>query len=167
MAGSNGTPKWKDIAPLVTAYGAELSEKAQGTRVSPALALAVMSVESGGRRDAVSSAGASGLMQLMPATAERFGVSDTKDVGQNIHGGISYLNFLLRAFGDDPILALAAYNAGEGSVASHNGVPPFKETRDYVPKVLGAWSIARMFCKIPPDRFTDPCAFNGEFAPEG
>ena len=99
-------------------------------------------------------------MQLMPATAERFGVHDAFAPDQNIAGGVAYLDFLLRAFGNDPILVLAAYNAGEGAVAKHEGVPPYSERRAYVPKVLETWAMARMFCRVPPDRVTDPCAFS-------
>ena len=152
-------PRWNDIAPLVAAYGSNIADEAEGTRVSPALALAVMAVESAGKPDAVSSAGATGLMQLMPATAKRFDVSDPTVPEQNISGGVAYLNFLLRTFGDDPILTLAAYNAGEGAVAKHKGVPPYSETRNYVPKVIGAWTVARLFCEVPPDQVTDPCVF--------
>ena len=80
--------------------------------------------------------GAVGLMQLMPDTAERFGVKDRTDPEQNIMGGAKYLNFLLQKF-RNPKLAIAAYNAGEGSVKKHgNKIPPFKETRQYVPRVL-------------------------------
>lgn len=153
------TPRWGDVAGLVEAYGQDIADTAKGTRVSPALALAVITVESSGRVDAVSSAGATGLMQLMPATAARFNVTDPKVPEQNIAGGVAYLNFLLTAFGEDPILALAAYNAGEGAVAEHNGVPPYAETRTYVPKVLGAWTITRLFCEVPPMVVTDPCEF--------
>ena len=124
--------------------------------------MAVIAVESGGRPDAVSTAGAQGLMQLMPATAQRFGVSDVLNPKENIRGGAQYLGFLLRIFGGDPVLALAAYNAGEGAVARNKGVPPFDETRGYVPKVLAAWQVARMFCQVPPRAVTDPCAFSAQ-----
>jgi len=147
------------VARLVRAYGNSAESQAQGTIVSPALVLAVMSVESGGDGKALSPAGAQGLMQLMPATARRFGVEDPLNTDQSIAGGTAYLNFLLRAFGEDPILAIAAYNAGEGAVAQNKGVPPYAETRAYVPKVLGAWTVARLFCKVPPQVVTDPCDF--------
>lgn len=152
-------PTWAQMSALVSDFGPIVSTQAIGSQVSPAFALAVMSVESAGRVDVTSSAGAQGLMQLIPATAERFGVNDPFEPDQNISGGVKYLNLLLRMFGDDPILALAAYNAGEGAVIKHEGVPPYSETRAYIPKVLAAWGIARMFCEIPPDRVTDPCAF--------
>jgi len=127
--------------------------------VSPALALAVIAVESAGRVDAVSSAGAGGLMQLMPATAERFGVADRMDPKANIEGGVAYLEWLLERFDRDVVLALAGYNAGEGAVDSHGGVPPFAETRDYVPKVLAAWDLARGLCLTPPQLVSDGCVF--------
>ena len=77
-------------------------------------------------------------MQLIPATARRFNVKDAYDPSQNIAGGAAYLNWLLKEFNGDVLLALAGYNAGEGAVRKHKGVPPYKETRDYVVKVLDA-----------------------------
>ena len=130
-----------------------------GTRVSPALVLAVMAVESGGRVDAVSRAGAQGLMQLMPATAARFGVSDAFDADQNVAGGVAFLDLLVGMFDGDPILVLAGYNAGENSIADNNGVPPYAETRDYVPKVLEAFRTARALCLTPPELISDGCVF--------
>ncbi|MDG1351725.1 MAG: lytic transglycosylase domain-containing protein [Sulfitobacter sp.] len=129
-------------------------------KVSPGLALAVISVESSGRTDAVSSAGAQGLMQLMPDTASRFGVVDSSVTQQNISGGVKYLDWLMGEFANDPILVLAGYNAGEGSVRKHAGVPPFAETRDYVPKVLAAFQVAKGLCKTPPELISDGCVFN-------
>ena len=143
-------------------YGATLLAESVGTKVSPALALAVIAVESAGRSDAVSTAGAEGLMQLMPATAARFDVADSFDARQNIRGGIRYLDWLMGRFDGDPILALAGYNAGEGAVTRHGGVPPFAETRDYVPKVLAAFSVARGLCATPPVLVSDGCVFVGE-----
>lgn len=94
--------------------------------------------ESGGNAKAVSSAGARGLMQLMPGTARRFGVANSFDPVQNIEGGTKYLRFLLDRFKGDISLALAGYNAGEGNVEKYgNKIPPFKETQNYVPNVLG------------------------------
>ena len=119
-----------------------------------------MVVESGGRVDAVSSAGAQGLMQLMPATAERFGVSNAMDASDNIKGGIAFLDFLMKKFEGDPILVLAGYNAGENSIGSNDGVPPFVETRDYVPKVLAAYETARGLCRTQPMLLSDGCVFN-------
>ena len=99
-------------------------------------------------------------MQLMPDTAERFGVQDAFEPEDNIRGGVAYLDFLMKEFDHDPILVLAGYNAGEGAVKSHEGVPPFVETRDYVPKVLAAYAVARGLCKTPPELITDGCVFS-------
>jgi soluble lytic murein transglycosylase-like protein len=127
--------------------------------VSPALVLAVIAVESSGRVDAVSHKGAQGLMQLIPATAERFGVEDAGEAAQNIRGGVAYLDWLMAEFGQDAVLALAGYNAGENAVKRNDGVPPFAETRAYVPKVLAAWLVARGLCLTPPELITDGCVF--------
>ncbi|MCV2880522.1 lytic transglycosylase domain-containing protein [Actibacterium sp. XHP0104] len=159
--GSNvPAPRLQMMQNLATAYRAEILKATIGTRVSPALVLAVMGVESGGRANAVSPKGATGLMQLMPATAERFGVTDISDPAQNIRGGVAYLDWLMKEFERDPILVLAGYNAGEGAVKGNNGVPPYAETRDYVPKVLAAWAVARSLCATPPELITDGCALN-------
>lgn len=156
-----GTPRLQTLQRIAEAHGVDILTATIGTEVSPALVLAVIAVESAGRTQAVSHAGAQGLMQLMPDTARRFGVSDSLDPGQNIRGGVTYLDWLLKEFGRDPVLALAGYNAGEGAVAKHQGVPPYAETRAYVPKVLAAWSIARGLCLTPPELITDGCVFVG------
>ena len=108
--------------------------------VSADLIKAVISVESEFDQWAVSSKGAQGLMQLMPFTARRFGVIDAFDARQNIFGGVQYLRFLLDLFSGDVSFALAGYNAGENAVARYRGVPPYKETRNYVQKILGRLS---------------------------
>ncbi len=105
--------------------------------VSTDLVKAVIQAESEFDHLAVSSKGAQGLMQLMPATARRFGVGDAFDPRQNIFGGVEYLAFLLRMFQGDVSLALAGYNAGENAVVRHKGIPPYKETRGYVKKIEG------------------------------
>lgn len=153
-------PRLKSLQDIVNAHGREILMASIGTRVSPALALAVISVESAGKADAQSHAGAQGLMQLMPATATRFGVSDSFDAAQNIKGGIAFLDFLMEKFNGDPILVLAGYNAGENSIEKHGGVPAFAETRDYVPKVLAAFQVAKGLCTTPPEMVSDGCAFN-------
>ncbi len=153
------SPRLQTLQNIAQEQGIEILRSTVGTNVSPALVLAVIAVESAGRADAVSSAGAQGLMQLMPATAARFGVSDSFQPGQNISGGVKYLNWLMEEFGNDPILVLAGYNAGEGAVRKHSGVPPYAETRDYVPKVLAAFQIARALCTTPPDLISDGCVF--------
>jgi len=102
--------------------------------VNPALVDSVIQVESNYNPNAVSPKGAQGLMQLMPATARRFGVKNSFDAKQNIEGGVRYLKFLQQTFKDDR-LAIAAYNAGEGAVAKYGNVPPYAETMNYVAKV--------------------------------
>jgi membrane-bound lytic murein transglycosylase B len=152
-------PRMQHLQDVARAHGTDILKATIGTEVSPALVLAVIGIESAGRVDAVSSAGAQGLMQLIPATAERFGVTDAKDATQNIKGGVAYLDWLMKRFDRDPLMVLAAYNAGEGAVDANNGVPPYAETRDYVPKVLAAWQVAQGLCATPPMLVTDPCVF--------
>ncbi|AHD01612.1 lytic transglycosylase domain-containing protein [Leisingera methylohalidivorans] len=161
LSGAKGlaAPRLQLMQDIVQERGVQILTESVGTEVSPALVLAVIAVESAGKADAVSSAGAQGLMQLMPDTAKRFGVSDALEAQQNIAGGIQYLNWLMGEFGGDPILVLAGYNAGEGAVRSHQGVPPYAETRDYVPKVLAAYQVARGLCMTPPQFLSDGCVF--------
>jgi len=97
-------------------------------------------------------------MQLIPATARRFGVRDAYDPEQNIHGGAAYLAWLLEHFQEDIVLALAGYNAGEGAVRKHGGVPPYAETRNYVVRVLDALVAAEALCQRPPDTPRTACA---------
>ncbi|MCF6445007.1 lytic transglycosylase domain-containing protein [Nereida sp. MMG024] len=152
-------PRLQTLQDIAAVHGTDILTATIGTKVSPALVLAVISVESSGKTDVVSSAGAQGLMQLMPATAERFGVTDRTDARQNIAGGVKYLDWLMGEFDSDPLMALASYNAGENAVKKHGGVPPFAETRAYVPKVLAAWTVARGLCKTPPELASDGCVF--------
>lgn len=107
-------------------------------QLEPALVRAVIRIESAYNDRAVSPKGAVGLMQLMPETAKRFGVSNPYDIEQNIRGGVRYLSWLLNRFNDIQ-LALAAYNAGEGAVERWDGIPPYRETQRYVQKVLNAY----------------------------
>ncbi len=104
--------------------------------LDPELVIAVVSVESGFKPQAVSPKGAQGLMQLMPKTAESLGVADALDPEQNLDGGVRHLGQLLAQYDGDVERALAAYNAGEGAVHRHHGIPPYRETRAYVKKVL-------------------------------
>ena len=155
-----GAPRLQSLQEIARAHGTDILAATVGTQVSPALVLAVIGIESAGRTDAVSSAGAQGLMQLIPDTAKRFGVSDSTDPVQNIKGGVAYLDWLMTEFNGDPLMVLAGYNAGEGAVRSNGGVPPYDETRAYVPKVLAAWSVARGLCLTPPELVSDGCVFN-------
>ena len=156
---SVAAPRMQAMQEIAQSYGTDILKATIGTQVSPALVLAVMGIESGGKPDAVSPKGAQGLMQLIPATASRFGVSDSTDPAQNIKGGVAYLDWLMTEFDRDPLMVLAAYNAGEGAVRANAGVPPYAETRDYVPKVLAAWQVAQGLCQTPPELVTDPCVF--------
>ncbi len=113
-----------------------VQQAAQMHQVDAALVHAVIHAESGFNAHAVSPKGASGLMQLMPATARRYGVQDIFDPKQNVGAGVHYLKDLLKMFDNNPRLALAAYNAGENSVLRFGGIPPYPETTQYVSKVL-------------------------------
>lgn len=115
-----------------------IRESARKYTLPPELIKAVIEAESGFRADAVSVAGAQGLMQLMPATARDLGVTNPFDIRQNIDGGTRYLRQMFDLFGGDTRLALAAYNAGPGNVQKYGGEVPFPETRQYVGRVLEA-----------------------------
>ena len=108
---------------------------AQKHDLPPALVHSVIRVESNYNPYAISPKGALGLMQLVPATARRFGVSDSFNPAQNLEGGVKYLKYLLELYHNNYQLALAAYNAGEGAVARHGGVPPYPETVNYLNQV--------------------------------
>jgi len=116
-------------------YDQIIKRKSQKFDVSEHLIKAVIIVESSFKENAISSKGAQGLMQLMPATARRFHVTNAFDPEQNIDGGTRYLQFLLKRYKDDIDLVLAAYNAGEGAVDKYQGIPPYNETLHYVKKV--------------------------------
>lgn len=105
-------------------------------RLSPDLVLAVIEAESGFNPNAMSPKNAQGLMQLIPATASRFGVADVWDPEQNVRGGMAYLRWLMQNFDGDVPLVLAAYNSGEGAVQRYGGIPPFEETQGYVSRIL-------------------------------
>jgi soluble lytic murein transglycosylase-like protein len=120
--------------------------------VDPRLIFLVMQAESGFRLRALSPKGATGLMQLMPATALRLGVSNIFDPRENVLGGVKYLRWLLDRFGGDVRLALAGYNAGEGAVESYgNQVPPFQETQNYVRSIVLRYIRSRGLTGFHPD----------------
>ena len=117
-------------------YRGIIREYAEKYGVDVALVKAMIHAESAFNPDAVSPKGARGLMQLLPLTARRHGVSNLHDPRQNIRAGVGHLRWLLDQFNDDVTLAIAAYNAGPGNVARYGGLPPYPETRTYVAKVL-------------------------------
>ena len=117
-----------------------IKQAAQQHGVSEGLIKAVMHTESGFNVNARSPVGAQGLMQLMPATARRFNVSNAYDPQQNINAGAKYLAWLLKRFNGNTALVLAGYNAGEGNVKKYGGVPPFRETQDYVRRVTSRYN---------------------------
>jgi soluble lytic murein transglycosylase-like protein len=116
-----------------------VSNASQANGVPPGLARAVVMAESAGDPSAVSTAGAQGLMQLMPGTAAGCGIADPFDPTQNVACGTSYLRSLLNRYHDNVTLAVAAYNAGPGAVDHFHGVPPYAETRAYVVRVINAY----------------------------
>ena len=148
-----GDPRYtfvrKDAEPAAARPAAEAGAVSRGLRafahviraaaerygVDTRLVEAIVQTESAGNPTAVSPKGARGLMQLMPERAALLGVRDSFDPHQNVDGGVRHIRDLLQSFGGDVTLAVAAYNAGEGAVRSHGGVPPFAETREYVRRV--------------------------------
>ena len=141
-----------------------INKYARQYRVDADFVKSVIAVESCYNPKARSAAGASGLMQLMPATARRFGVKNRVDPEQNIHGGIRYLRFLIERYDADLRKVAAAYNAGEGNVDKHGGVPPFRETKRYVGDVF------KLFERLDKDRkltkiLTESASFKMPLAP--
>lgn len=127
-------PQDRDVTRY-TRYDEHIRAAATLYQIPEQLVRAVIKVESDYDPRAISSAGARGLMQLMPETAERLGVKDIHDPRENIYGGVRYLRVLANMFNGDLDFTIAAYNAGENAVISHGGIPPFAQTRDYVVKV--------------------------------
>lgn len=124
-----------------------IEQAARVHRLDPTLLKAVAWQESRGRMSAISNKGARGVMQLMPATALELGV-DASSMSGNIRGGALYLRRQIDRFGSVP-LALAAYNAGPGAVLRYGGIPPYRETRDYVARIMGRWRPALLHNPIP------------------
>jgi soluble lytic murein transglycosylase-like protein len=135
---------------VLTRWRVEIKAAARSAGINEALIVAVVIVESGGNRYAKSPKGALGLGQLMPETAHRYGVRDAFDPAENLRGSATYLSDLIDIFRGDLVLALAAYNSGAQAVFKHRGVPPYAETRAYVPKVLAAFETAGDFCASHP-----------------
>lgn len=131
-----GKAAFEDLLAGAEKYSAEITKAAKTYQLPEKLIAAVMKQESNFNASAVSSAGASGLMQLMPTTARYLGVTNSNDPEQNIMGGAKYLRQMLDQFDNNLETALAAYNAGPGNVKKYDGIPPFKETQNYVKKVL-------------------------------
>ncbi len=127
------------LRPVPSRFDPLIRNTASRFGVDAALVKAVVHVESGFNPHAVSSKGASGLMQLMPQTADRYGVHRIFDPHQNISGGVRYLRDLLSEFSGNTQLALAGYNAGENAVIRHNGIPPYPETQGYVARVMSLY----------------------------
>lgn len=124
-------------------WAQRVQERAPYYGVDPRLAVSIVRAESNFNPLAVSPKNAHGLMQLIPATAKRFGVRNLLDPQQNIEGGLAYLRWLLLRFDHDVVKTSAAYNAGEGAVDRHQGVPPFPETQAYVARILGFYLATR------------------------
>jgi soluble lytic murein transglycosylase-like protein len=127
-----------DVSPeRFSRYDEHIRQAATLYQIPEALVRAVVMVESNFDPRAVSHAGAQGLMQMMPETAARMEVRDSFDPRENIFGGVRYLRVLANLFNGDLELTVAGYNAGEGAVMRHGGIPPYEETQDYVVKVIG------------------------------
>ena len=132
-----------DLATVGTAQRRQIvnwvKQLAPDYELDPQLVLAVIAIESNFNNKALSPKNAQGLMQLIPATARRFGVKNAFDPVDNLHGGMAYLRWLLAYFKSDLKLALAAYNAGEKAVERYNGIPPYRETQNYVAKITALY----------------------------
>jgi soluble lytic murein transglycosylase-like protein len=152
LPGATGTTTgWLRLpARAVPQYAAEIQEIARAHGVSPGLITAVMRTESGFDSAAVSSKGAGGLMQLMPGTAAALGVVDRFNPRENIRGGVRHLRYLLDRYQGSVVMALAAYNAGEGAVDTYRGIPPYPETQQYVRRVLQEAGLSQTSGGAPP-----------------
>lgn len=131
-----GIKAYENVLAGANTFADTITKASSTYNIPEKLLAAVIKQESNFNPQAVSSAGATGLMQLMPSTANFLGVTDSKDPEQNIMGGAKYLRQMLDKFDNNISTALAAYNAGPGNVKKYNGIPPFKETMNYVTKVM-------------------------------
>lgn len=144
QAAAAGRPASRSLREARRRLAGEITAAAQANRIDAALLHSVVEVESAYNPHAVSPKGALGLMQLMPDTARRYGVTDPLDAAQNLRGGARHLRDLLDKFSGDKTLALAAYNAGVGAVLAHGRrIPPYPETVRYVPAVLNRYELLR------------------------
>lgn len=135
------TAGYDKLTGLSGDFNAMVAQAAEKYNLSPSLLNAVIKTESNFDPNARSSAGAQGLMQLMPGTAKSLGVQDSFDPSQNIEGGAKYLRQMVDKFHGNTQLALAAYNAGPGNVQKYGGIPPFKETQNYVKKIMNEMNV--------------------------
>jgi soluble lytic murein transglycosylase-like protein len=133
LAAQKNSPVFREDAAT---YDRLIRRYADEYGVEFALVKAIMTVESAFNPYAVSNKGARGLMQMMPSTAARYGVTDIYNPAENVRAAAQHLKFLFDTFGNKPILVIAAYNAGENAVKQHRGIPPYEETQNYVKKVL-------------------------------
>ncbi len=150
-------PVAADSAPALRAatameIQAMLGQAGEAHHIDEDLLASVVRAESAGRVTAVSRTGARGLMQLMPGTANAMGVNDAFQPRQNIAGGTAYLDSLLTRYHDDVALALAAYNAGPGAVDRYHGVPPYRETREYVARVIREFNRRKRMMQVAQGR---------------
>jgi soluble lytic murein transglycosylase-like protein len=134
--GDRQTGRLDKLAARLAPFSEAVADAAGQYGIDPSVITAVIVAESGGKAHAVSPAGARGLMQIMPATGRELGLVNPFDPRENILAGTRYLSRMLKRFGGDITLALAAYNAGPGAVRKHGGIPPYRETMRFVSKVL-------------------------------
>jgi hypothetical protein len=139
-----GDNPFANLPPNKKKIAEEASKVAERYAVDPMLVLAIIAAESNFEPAALSPKDASGLMQLIPETAARFNVRNRRSITENVRGGVSYLRWLLAYYQGRVALAVAAYNAGEGAVDRHRGIPPYRETRDYVKRVQSLYGYDRL-----------------------